>query len=126
VFIGDPDGYNTKFSKEYRKAVFSFESIVLHVDAGPFSEKIVIPSPVTAGSIVDALDYFFNTPISNAQYRILEDKYNRDRWIREKFPTMQKYKQYYRTYAHLLGDRHGFEGLCRLKDTNHYVPQWGS
>jgi hypothetical protein len=125
VAVYDSNSQEKYFSEQYRNALFSNESITIHAKAGPFSEDIVIQSPVTAGSIIDALNNFFSTEITNAQYQMLQDTKFFDSWNPSMFPTMEVIKEHLTMYGHLNGDHRYFEGL-RRQGGNYYSIRWGS
>lgn len=116
-------------------AVMSPRDIVLRLDrGGPLPEiDVPIKGPATIGKVLLAMDKFYSTKLSEADYKVLETQL--ERWSPDDDgtpTTLASFKKRVRTYGDSKGDHtalSGFDGgfMARFNPfSNVYKPYWDS
>ena len=120
IHLRDRSSYNDKpITQEHREALFSVGDVTLFVKCRVASKTIQLEGPVTVFQLLEAMQQFYSTKLSDTEHEMLRSSYETE-WNKTIFPTFEDFKRSVSTYAATKGDHVYYEGVY-LRDGKYHV-----
>ena len=120
IRLRDKLTYDEKpITQKHREALFSREGVTLFVKCSIAEKTIQLDGPVTVFQLLEAMQQFYSTELSDAEYTRLKCITQSD-WNKSIFPVFENFKLRMLNYAATKGDHVYYEGVY-LRDGKYHV-----